>query len=192
MAVVQTLLQKPQSFTEFVSGVSQSDWSLSQSPSPCGQVETWHMRFAQTWNEGSQVTPQPPQFDGSLAICVSQPFAGSPSQSAKSAAHTGTQLPATQLVVPFAFVHGAPQLPQSSSEVVRSVSQPFWTTASQSPDVLGTQLGSHSPSKQVVDPDGVVQTRSQPPQLITSFVVDVSQPLSVRPSQAATILSWKG
>ena len=95
------------------------------------------------------------------------------------------QLPATQLVVPFAFVQAAPQLPHEVSDVVRSVSQPFRALSSQSPEAPGTQLGAHRPSEHSVVPDAVVHAKSQAPQLIRLPVVDVSQPLSVRPSQSA-------
>ena len=66
----------------------------------------------QTWNDVSHVTPQPPQLPGSVAMRVSQPLARLPSQSEKPAAQTGVHAPATQLVVPLAFVQTAPQLPQ--------------------------------------------------------------------------------
>src|SRR6185369_10938595 len=61
---------------------------------------------------GVQVMPHPPQLPALVCVFVSQPFEGSPSQSANPAEHVGTHVPAGQAVVPFALVHPAPQPPQ--------------------------------------------------------------------------------
>jgi hypothetical protein len=81
-ATVQLLLQKPQSPSVSVRSVSQSAGFGSQSPRPCGHVETSQVWFAQTWNDVSQVSPQPPQLLGSVPMPISQPLTGLPSQSA--------------------------------------------------------------------------------------------------------------
>ena len=175
-AVVQVLLQKPQSATVFVRLVSQSAAFVSQSPRPAGHIETWQAWLAQTWNDVSHVSPQPPQLFGSVAMLVSQPLTGLPSQSEKPAAHTGVHALATQLVVPFAFEQTVPQLPQACTAVRRSVSQPFWTLPSQSPAVPGAQTGVQTPCEHEVLPSAVVHADVQPPQLITSLAVAVSQP----------------
>jgi hypothetical protein len=47
-AAVQVLLQKPQSPSVLVRFVSQSAEFASQSPRPCGHIETWQAWFAQT------------------------------------------------------------------------------------------------------------------------------------------------
>lgn len=47
------------------------------------------------------------------------------------------------------------------------------------------QLGMQMPSEHDVAPKEVVQSRSQPPQLMRSLEVAVSQPLSGLPSQSA-------
>ena len=57
--------------------------------------------------------PQPPQFLGLVVVEVSQPLAGSLSQSAKSALHCDAHLPATQLTMLLgAFLHGVSHEPQ--------------------------------------------------------------------------------
>jgi hypothetical protein len=56
---------------------------------------------------------------------------------------------------------------------------------SQSPDIPGTQLGMQTPSEHCVVPSEVVHARSQPPQLMSSLEVAVSQPLAGSPSQSA-------
>jgi hypothetical protein len=56
---------------------------------------------------------------------------------------------------------------------------------SQSPEIPATQLGMQMPSEQPVVPEDVVHSRSQPPQLMRSLEVEVSQPLVELPSQSA-------
>jgi hypothetical protein len=99
------------------------------------------------------------------------------------------QLPATQLVDPFAFVQTVPQLPHAFRLIVRSASQPLLAMLSQSPEIPGTQFGVHSPSEHAVVPEEVVHSRSQSPQLVRSLTVAVSQPLSGKPSQFAWPIS---
>jgi hypothetical protein len=93
--------------------------------------------------------------------------------------------PLTQLVEPCAFAQAMPQLPQAATSVMRFASQPFEAMLSQFPDMPGTQAGMQIPSEQPVVPNDVVHSRSQPPQLITSLAVAVSQPLAGLPSQSA-------
>jgi hypothetical protein len=94
-------------------------------------------------------------------------------------------VPATQLVVPCAFIQLTPQLPQACVLSLSVASQPFCVSPSQSPDIPVIQLGRHTPCAQAVAPCVVLHCRSQLPQLSTSSVVEVSQPFPITPSQSA-------
>lgn len=73
-----------------------------------------------------------PQLLMLLCRFVSQPLTGLPSQLEKPAAHTGEQVPETQLVVPFGFEHTVPQPPQLLMLLLVLVSQPLLGLPSQS------------------------------------------------------------
>jgi hypothetical protein len=75
---------------------------------------------------------------------------GSPSQSAKPLAQTGTQVPDAQRAVPCGFAQRVPHTPQFDG-VSRLVSQPFAGFASQSA-YPAWQLGVHSPAPQAAVP----------------------------------------
>ncbi len=64
------------------------------------------------------------QLSAFVCVFVSQPLFGFPSQSAYPVAQVGTHVPAGQAVVPFAFVHVTPQLPQLLV-LSNEASQPF-------------------------------------------------------------------
>jgi len=113
---------------------------------------------------------------------VSQPFFVFPSQSLKLPLHTGVQTPATQDVVPFAFVQEMPQPPQLLTSPVVAVSQPFFGLLSQSENPAEHD-GTHVPAEQEVVPCGLVQEMPQPPQLETPVFRFASQPLTALPSQ---------
>ena len=71
-----------------------------------------------------QDTPHEPQLAVEVFVSVSQPFASTPSQSAKGAVHDAiSQTPAPQLAVAFGSAHAWPQAPQLTT-VSRFVSHP--------------------------------------------------------------------
>jgi hypothetical protein len=83
----------------------------------------------------------------------------------------------------FAGLQSAPQAPQSSSEVARSVSQPFSGLPSQS-SKPSPQVGRHSPSTQRVLPFSFSHTVPQAPQLSGSSERSISHPVSASSSQS--------
>lgn len=99
-----------------------------QSPKPALHATTVHRPPAQTPVPlvGEQRTPQPPQFDPSLTIETSQPFAGLPSQFAKPALQLSiAHRPPAQLAVAFEREHHEPQPPQCMGLVSVETSQPL-------------------------------------------------------------------
>lgn len=79
------------------------------------------------------LVPQLPQLLTSASVLVSQPLFGLLSQLLQPALHEGEQTLEVQAVVPCAFVHAVPQVPQLLRLLVVFVSQPFLTLPSQSP-----------------------------------------------------------
>jgi hypothetical protein len=75
--------------------------------------------------------PQEPQLLALVLTLVSHPLFGLPSQSAVPAEQLGSHTPATQAVVPFAFVHVTPHAPQLPVLVFVFVSQPLVALPSQ-------------------------------------------------------------
>ena len=71
-----------------------------------------------------QTLPHEPQLV-TVVMGVSQPFWRDMSQSRKPTEQIGSQLEATQLVVPFAFVHAFMQAPQWAVLLVSCTSQPL-------------------------------------------------------------------
>jgi hypothetical protein len=112
---------------------------------------------------------------------VSHPLPGLPSQSPNPTAHTGTQPPDTQAVVPLAFVHPTRHAPQF--EVVASeVSQPLTALPSQLPNPA-SHAGAHVPAMQEVVPCAFRHSVPQAPQLPGSCCVFASHPFEASPSQ---------
>ena len=97
-----------------------------------------------------QTRPHPPQFLRSVSVFASQPSAMSPLQSAKNPMHTSPHLDASHRgASPVgAARHAAPHAPQFAALVVRSVSQPFVASPSQSPKPAA-QVNPHAPAVQV-------------------------------------------
>jgi hypothetical protein len=81
---------------------------------------------------GMHLWSQAPQWAGAVSVSISQPFAGSPSQSEWPLAQLGTHAPSLHVVVPNSFVHAVSQAPQWSMSVCKLISQPFVPSASQS------------------------------------------------------------
>jgi hypothetical protein len=125
--------------------------------------------------------PQLPQCVALVAVSVSHPLFGSPSQLANPDEHVGAHTPALQVVVPLALEQAAPHAPQLVF-VFSWVSQPLLTLLSQSPKPLAQAIA-HFPRVQ----DGVPLTAPHAvphvPQLLTFVCRLASQPLPARPSQ---------
>jgi hypothetical protein len=130
---------------------------------------------------GVQAIPQPPQFPALVCVLVSQPFDGSPSQSANPAEHVGTQVPAGHAVVPFAFVHPAPQAPQFVI-VLSEASQPVLASPSQLPKPA-LHVTEQAPSAQLAVPFVPLHAVPQAPQFVALVCVFTSQPFEASPSQ---------
>ena len=129
------------------------------------------------------VTPHAPQLLTFVAMFVSQPLFLFPSQFAQPAAHTGSHVPPTQLVVPCAFEHPIPHDPQSLTLVFRFASHLLLPFPSQFPK-LPEHVGTHAPATHTVLPFAFVHAAPQLPQ----FVVvprDASHPFAMFPSQSS-------
>jgi len=134
---------------------------------------------------GGQARPQPPQLLGSPAINVSQPLAGLPSQLAKPAWQAAmTQVPFEQALEAFGRLQTCPQAPQLLGSFAMLVSQPsaYWPLQSRKPGLQAAMK--HVPPEQAGVPFGTgEQGRPQAPQLLTSLLRFVSQPLDTLLSQ---------
>jgi hypothetical protein len=134
---------------------------------------------------GLQAIPQPPQFAGVL-VGVSQPSARSPLQFAKPGLHvTSSQVPLSQLAVPFGKLHLLPQAPQLFRLVEVSISQP-----SNEEPLQSFQLPLQAPTWQLPPlqfgtPFVIEQPLPQPPQFCRSVCVFTSQPFDAALSQSA-------
>lgn len=143
--VLQSLPQKLQFFASEAKVVSQPlDALPSQSPLPCGQLETWHVPLLHTQSveplAEEQSLPQLPQLWGSLAVFTSQPSLGSLLQSL----NPGLQLwmshwplaaqPATALDRSHGAQDGPAQPKDGSSSGGQLLPQNFWPG-------LGKQVG---------------------------------------------------
>jgi hypothetical protein len=128
--------------------------------------------------------PHAPQFDTLVWVFVSQPLAPTPSQLPQPATQEGTQAPAVQVVVPWAFVQAAPQAPQLETLVWVFVSQPLLGLPSQLAYPAAQAPSVHVPPLQ----DSAALARShgtpQPPQSVSVLTL-LSQPLLGLPSQLA-------
>jgi hypothetical protein len=110
--------------------------------------------------------PHAPQFCASFDVFTSQPFATCPSQLPKPALHGPTpHAPAEHTGVAFGVTQAFPQLPQLCTLDVMFTSQPFATTASQSPNPASHAAMPHTAAEHIGVAFGVTQTFPQAPQL---------------------------
>jgi hypothetical protein len=143
---------------------------------------------------------QPPQLLTLVSTLVSQPFGPKSSQLPKPALHTGTHCEATQALSPLTGLQTMPQPPQLLpllvvlgqvlpqplqlfGSLVVFASQPLLALPSQLA-LPGLQPIWQVPPAQDTLPLGLVHTLPQPPQLETSVLLLVSQPLRGLPSQS--------
>lgn len=131
-----------------------------------------------------QEWPQAPQLLA-VVMAVSQPFAALPSQSANPAAQVMWHTPATQVPAPPFWLQAWPHVPQLFGSLVRSISQPSAGFALQSAKPVLQAAIAHCEALQIGVAWVVLHARPHPPQLRTSFVTLVSQPLATLPSQSA-------
>jgi hypothetical protein len=98
---------------------------------PIGPVPQWQLLPVHA-SAGPHATPQPPQCDALVVVSVSQPFAGSPSQSPNPARHVNPHTPAAQSAVAFARAAQGVHPPQWSGSLEGSTSHPVAASPSQS------------------------------------------------------------
>jgi hypothetical protein len=127
--------------------------------------------------------PQAPQFVVVFSD-ASQPLLCWPSQLPKPELHEIEHEPRLHVGVAFAPLHTEPQVPQLPRLVSVFVSQPLFGLPSQFLK-LPLQVGVHTLLTQLVVPLAFVHAIPQPPQLLTSAVVALSQPFLGLPSQSA-------
>jgi hypothetical protein len=177
--------QAPQ-LVRVVSGVSQpSPASPLQSPKPVLHVETPHTPATQFGVPPAtgHTFPQVPQLPMLVAVLVSHPLFGFPSQLPNPELQTGAHTPAAHVFVPLLAEHTTPHAPQLVAVVI-GVSQPFFGSPSQFANPAA-QTGAHTPATQLVDPCPLVQVEPQAPQAAAVVWMFVSQPLVASPSQLA-------
>jgi hypothetical protein len=185
LAFVQAVPHTPQFATLDLRSVSQP---LGRLPSQLAKLALQTGVHAPATQEVVPLTfvhtvPQAPQFETLVRRSASQPFAALPSQLPKPALQTGAHAPATQEVVPLAFVQALPHAPQLERLVAVLVSQPLPALPSQlaNPEL---QVGEQAPATHAVVPFAFVHATAQPPQFeVVSSAV--SQPFAGLPSQSA-------
>jgi hypothetical protein len=166
--------------------VSQSAALPSQSAKGGVHALTWHTLFLHTALALviAQAVLHAPQFFKSVAMFVSQPSVAMPLQSAKPALQAPTlHWEATQEGVPLGITQATPQPPQLVGLVVMSVSQSFGLS-SQSPSPGAQLLMLQTPLVHLAEPPTVEHLFLHAPQLVTSLLVEVSQPLTTLSSQS--------
>ncbi len=185
--------QAPQSVRLICRSTSQPlTASPSQSPNPERQASTVHTPRTQSPSAeaGAQTAPQPPQSDSASRRLISQPLAGSPSQSAMPSTQESTRhRPAEQRPTASAGAHPAPQPPQCSRLFSRSASQPFPGRPSQSAQGARQEPTSQAPDTQSAS---ALAGAQRPPQALQwSMLVSrsVSQPLAAFRSQSPQFVS---
>ena len=182
LAVEQTMPQPPQLLMSLLVLISQPSVFLFplQSANPVVQAPLQlppaHVGVVMWLAE--QTDPQPPQFAASVPVAVSQPSASlSALQSEKPVLQAPSQIPPAQSSVEMLFVEQLlAQLPHAVGVVVVFVSQPSTGFMLQSPKPVEHARMAHSPLLQMAEPLAAVQTMPQPPQLLMSFFVLISQP----------------
>jgi len=154
----------------------------SQLPKPVVQVGTQAPAVQTVVPFGFvQASPQPPQCGTEVCVLVSQPLLGRLSQLPKPELQLGVQVPLGQVVVPFAFVHCVPHVPQFAV-VLSEASQPLEACPSQLPKFALHPI-EHDPRAQLGVPLLLLQIVPQAPQFATLICVFISQPLAPAPSQ---------
>jgi hypothetical protein len=169
-----------------VSAVSQpSLGSPLQSPKPLLHEETPQVPATQFGvpPDTGQTFPQVPQLLMLVAVLVSHPLFGLPSQLPKPELQAGVHTPDTQEFVPLVAEQATPHAPQSVAVVI-GVSQPFLGSPSQFANPAA-HTGEHTPAMQLVDPCAFVHAVPQIPQEVIVVRTFVSQPLFGFPSQLA-------
>lgn len=158
----------------------------SQSAKPGRQLPTAHVppRQAATALGSAHIAPQAPHAITLVRRFVSQPLTALPSQLAKPAEQAKPHVLAAQVGVAFAGAeHGAPQLPQFATEVLKSTSQPSSVDPLQLPAPAMHAPSEQTPALQVPTARGNAQLRPHAPQWASDTARSVSQPLLAVRSQ---------
>ena len=124
--------------------------------------------------------PQPPQFDGSIAV-FAQAFMGAAPQVTRGAAQVAPHTPAEHS---WPAVQRAPQPPQFALSERVSTSQPSAGLALQSRKPDAHAVIAHAPAAQALVAWASAQVRPQPPQLVALTLRSVSQPSLAVPLQS--------
>jgi hypothetical protein len=134
----------------------------------------------------THAVPHAPQSVSESSVFVSQPLAGSPSQSAKGATQVNPHDPALHVETALAGSgHTCPHTPQCSGVVSVLLSQPFSVRPSQSAKGV-TQLYPQLPARHSATAlAGIGQATSHPPQCCALVCVFCSQPLLTTRSQSS-------
>jgi hypothetical protein len=185
LGLVQVVAQVPQCATVLSEASQPLPTLLSQLPYPAlqaiEQVAAEHVGVPLTV---LHATPQSPQFSALVFRSISQPLVRAlPSQLPHPELHAMEQLPVAHAAVPWLVLHAAPQDPQLATLVLRLVSQPLPELPSQSPCGDVHEATPQTPPTQFGVPPAAEQTCAQVPQLLTSELVCVSQPLLALASQ---------
>src|SRR5438034_2803973 len=110
---------------------------MSQSAKPALQlpIPHWPAVHAAMPFATKQMRAQAPQLRTSLSTDDSHPFAASPSQFANPLSHATAHAPILHATLAFGpAMHAFPQPPQFFASVASVASQPFFASASQSPN----------------------------------------------------------
>jgi hypothetical protein len=123
-----------------------------------------------------------PQCDGSLRVSISQPFFGSPSQSANPGAHCPiAQPPLKQTGAALGSTQVLPQPPQLFLSVASDASQPLLGFPSQSPVPEAQGVGLHWPARQTSE---APHAFAHEPQYFAFVASVTSHPFAATPSQS--------
>lgn len=133
-ALLQTVPQAPQFRTLVCVSTSQpSELVPLQLPKPAVQDVTVQVPVAHDSDALARLQPTPQTAQSVRVVSdVSHPSFTLPLQLPKPAAHVGTHTPPEQMVLPLAFVHVSPHVPQLAV-VLSTTSQPFAGRPSQLP-----------------------------------------------------------
>jgi hypothetical protein len=143
---------------------------IARAPEPARQLPPTHRSAA------SQDVPQEPQFRSEEDRSISQPFVGSPSQSANPGVQAPSrQAPPAQLAEAFAPTQGAPQAPQLAALVCVSTQAPPQSVSG------GEQIATQPLAWQAGSVAG--QIAPQPAQSV-AVPSGVSQPVEASASQS--------
>jgi hypothetical protein len=171
LGAVQTIPHEPQ----FAASVASFTHEPLHAVSPAAQLEA-HTPAVQTWLL-AQAFAHAPQWAALVWRLTSHPLAGCVSQSAYPVLHVPTlHCPDTQVGFAFGTAQGAPQLPQLSTLVAMSISQPSATLPLQSELPVVHEAIVHLLSLHEAAAFGMTQAFAHAPQFAGSLVSETQAP----------------